>query len=220
MTQSRTPWSATVQERTLVITLPTLYRVVSWAPLNGGFFQARTIVNHQVRTDDYPAEEPTLFLSVLARRLGLTEPVVGLMTGVLMERLVRRAARREGMLLECFATVGVSNALAVGDSATYQEKPGTINTIVVVEQSLTVEAMVEAIAVVTEAKVRVLSEARIKSTVSDRLATGTGTDCVVIACADGTPAYRYCGKHTALGELLGRVAYEAMTEGLKRAGVG
>jgi adenosylcobinamide amidohydrolase len=213
------PWTARVSEHTLVVDLPMPYRVLSWAPLNGGLVEARTIVNHQVRTDEVPLQEPEAFLAALARRLNVKEPAVGLMTGVKMERVVRRVRQQEALILECFATVGLSNALAVGDPATYSESPGTINLIVVINRPMTPAALVEAVGMVTEAKVRALHAVRVKSTVSDALATGTGTDCIAVACPLGTPAYRYCGKHTQLGELLGRVACEAVAEGLWRAGV-
>lgn len=215
-----TPWTVAVQERTLVISFPEAYSVLSWAPLNGGFSLARSILNHQVRTDEYPADEPAAFLLALAQRLQISAPVVGLMTGVLMERLVRSTAQRDALLLECFATVGLSNALAVGDPATYQEKPGTINLIVALNQPFTESALVEATAIVTEAKTQALFAAHVKSTMSDALATGTGTDCVAVVCPRGAAAYRYCGKHTMLGELLGRVVGEAMEEGLRGAGIG
>jgi adenosylcobinamide amidohydrolase len=219
MAERVTPWTVAVRDRTLIITFPEPYRVLSWAPLNGGFCQARAILNHQVHTDEYPAEEPAAFLAGLARQLAITEPVVGLMTGVLMDRLVRRILQHQDFALECFATVGVSNALAVGDPAMYDEKPGTINVIVAVNRPLTDAALVEAVAIVTEAKTRALSEARVKSTVSEALATGTGTDCVAVACPVGAPVFRYCGKHTGLGEFVGRAVYEAVAEGLKRASV-
>jgi len=211
------PWIATVRERTLVIVLPEPYRVLSWAPLGGGLVAARTILNHQVRTDEYPAQEPAVFLQALVQRLRLEATVVGLMTGVKMERLVRQVEQRDSLSIECFATVGLSNALAVGDPATHAESLGTINLIVVANRPLTIEAMVESVAIVTEAKVRALAVAGVKSTVSDALATGTGTDCVAIGCPLGEPAYRYCGKHTQLGELLGGVVYKAVAEGLQWA---
>lgn len=210
-------WTATVRDRSLVVTFPTLYRVQSWAPLNGGLTEARAILNHQVCTDEYPAQDPAEFLRGLARRLDLDTAVVGLMTGVTMERLVRRIVQHHALTIECFATVGLSNALAVGDPATYEEQPGTINLIVVMNQPLTAPALVEAVAMVTEAKVRALYTAGVKSTVSDALATGTGTDCVAVACPGGEPAYGYCGKHTRLGELLGRVVGDATAEGLRWA---
>jgi len=207
-----------VHERTLIVKFPESYYVLSWAPLAGGLVEARTILNHQVRTDESPTHEPEAFLQALAQRLELRPPVVGLMTGVTMERLVRRIGQRNPVAIECFATVGLSNALAVGDPATYEENPGTINLILVINRPLTAAALVEAVAIATEAKVRALYTAGVKSMVSEACATGTGTDCVAIACPPGEPAYRYCGKHTQLGALLGRVVYEAITEGLQRAG--
>ena len=219
MTQLTFPWFATVQDRTLTIIFPEDYRVVSWAPLNGGLSRARAILNHQVRTDEYPSEDPALFLLALSRRLQIPDPVVGLMTGVLMERLARRSVQRDALLIECFATVGLSNALTVGDRATYDERPGTINLIVALNQPLTESTLVEATAIVTEAKTRALFDASVRSTISATLATGTGTDCVAVACPQGAARYRYCGKHTLLGELLGRVVYEAMGEGLLKTGM-
>jgi adenosylcobinamide hydrolase len=212
-----TTWTATVRDQTLVVAFPVLFQVLSWAPLHGGFGQARTIINHHVPTNDAPIHEPEIFLQLRADRLALETPVVGLMTGVKMERLVRRTVQDEGLHLECFATVGLSNALAIGDPATYDEQPGTINLIVVVNQPLSAAALVEGVEMVTEAKVRALYTSGVKSTVSDAFATGTGTDCVAIACPIGAPAYRYCGKHTRLGEVLGQVVGEAVTTGLQRA---
>jgi adenosylcobinamide hydrolase len=210
-------WTATVREQTLVVTFPQLFRVLSWAPLNGGFGTARTIINHHVPMDGSPAHEPEIFLQLRADRLALPAPVVGLMTGVQMERLVRRAGQDGELRLECFATVGVRNALAIGDRATYAEQLGTINLIVVVNQPLSATALIEGVEMVTEAKVQALYVGGVRSTVSDHLATGTGTDCIAIACPIREPAYRYCGKHTRLGELLGQVVDEAMTAGLRRA---
>lgn len=212
-----TSWVAHIHERTLIVALPALYRVLSWAPLNGGLVEARTILNHQVDVQAYSTLEPETYLSSLAQRLQVERPVVGLMTGVLMERLVRRVIQTNTLRLECFATVGLSNALAVGDPPTYEERPGTINLIIALNQSLSPSALVEAVQIVTEAKVQGLYAAKIKSTVSNTLATGTGTDCVAIACPQGEPTYQYCGKHTRLGELLGRVVGKAIEEGIQRA---
>src|SRR5262249_5366553 len=161
------PWNAAVRERTLVVSLPATYRVLSWAPLAGGLMEAQTLLNHQVQTDECPADEPNVYLQALARRLQLTSPVVGLMTGVKVERLVRGLGQQARVRVECFATVGLTNALAVGDPAIYDESPGTINLILVVDHPLTAAALVEAVAIVTEAKVRALYNAVVRSTVSD-----------------------------------------------------
>jgi len=211
------PWTSTVRDRTLIVTFPEWYRVLSWAPLGGGTVEARTILNHQVDIHEHPTLEPEIYLRNLARRLDMPFPVVGLMTGVSMERLVRKVGQHAGLTIECFATVGLSNALAAGDPATYEEHLGTINLIVVVSRPLTPPAMIEAVQLVTEAKTAALMDAAIRSTVSNTVATGTGTDCIALACPGGTPAYRYCGKHTKLGELIGRGVFEAMREGIRKA---
>ena len=211
-----TPWAVTVQGATLVVSLPIPYRVLSWAPLNPGLVEARTIINHQVSIKNPVPDEPAYALTQHAQQLHLFFPVVGLMTGVRMEWLVRQTEQLDALMLECCATVGLTNALAVGDHATYEERPGTINLIVLLDQPLTAGAMVEAISLVTEAKLQSLQAADVRSTVSHSLATGTGTDCIAIACPPGKAAYHYCGKHTRLGELLGRVVYAAVSEGIRK----
>ena len=211
-----TPWTVTVRENTLIVTFPERYRVLSWAPLGGGLVEARSILNHQVNINEYPTLEQESHLQRLAQQFDVAAPAVGLMTGVLMERLVRSITQHENLTIECFATVGLSNALAVGDPASYAEQLGTINLIVVVNQSFTPAAMIEAVQIVTEAKVSALVTAEIRSTMSQALATGTGTDCVAIACPVAETAYRYCGKHTKLGELLGRVVSNAVGEGIQK----
>lgn len=211
-----TPWIATIREKTLIVTLPETYQVASWAPLGGGMVEARTILNHQVNIYEYPTLEPESFLNKLAQQLGVDLPAVGLMTGVLMERLVRKTVQHADLTIECFATVGLSNALAVGDLATYEEQLGTINCIVAINQSLAPAAMIEAVQIVTEAKVRALHTAGMKSTVSGVLATGTGTDCVAVACPTVGARYRYCGKHTKLGALIGQGVLSAVAEGIQK----
>jgi adenosylcobinamide amidohydrolase len=89
----------------------------------------------------------------------------------------------------------------------------TINMILTVQPGLSDEAMVEAVQIVTEGRVRALYEKGIKSRQSGLPATGTGTDCVaIVSLGDGVE--RYCGKHTKLGELIGGAAYISVAKGL------
>ena len=84
--------------------------------------------------------------------------------------------------------------------------------------SLTPGVMVEALMVVTEAKAAVLEEQGIRSPVSGALATGTGTDALAIFGRDGGPTPRYAGKHTLLGETLGRLACSAIADSVTGIG--
>jgi adenosylcobinamide amidohydrolase len=126
--------------------------------------------------------------------------------------------RGDGALAaRCMATVGLSNALAVGDPpGPLARVVGTINLVCTVSTPLADEALVEAATLVAEARTAAMLARRVVSRRSGRRATGTGTDCVVVAAPDGPAGARYIGKHTALGALLGAAAYQACARGVAR----
>ncbi|MBC8231622.1 adenosylcobinamide amidohydrolase [bacterium] len=105
--------------------------------------------------------------------------------------------------------VGVSR----GERAT--ENHGTINTMVFISQELIPGAMVRAVMTATEAKTAVLQELAVNSRYSDGLATGTGTDQIGIASKLGSAApLTSAGKHTKLGELIGKTVHDAIKQTL------
>lgn len=168
--------------------------------------------------DRAATEAPRRHLSRITRSLG-HDPrrVVAMMTGANVRRMAAITLRRGDLIVSAWCTAGCSNALRVGDSATVESMlPGTINLIVAINQPLSEAAMVEAIQIVTEARVAAVVDARVRSTVSGKPATGTGTDCVVVAGPDGLPAHDYCGKHTRLGELIGRAAMTSCSRALAK----
>jgi adenosylcobinamide amidohydrolase len=57
--------------------------------------------------------------------------------------------------------------------------------------------------------------ARVKRWTGRPGATGTGTDVVVVVGGNG-PSLRYSGTYTVIGELVGRVIWTAVPEGLTR----
>ena len=202
----------------LIVSFPGRARVLSWAVLNGGFCYADHVINHHVRVDDARfCAQPASWLNESATALDLQGTVVAMATAVEMKNLVQVSQSNSGGQVTCFATVGCGNALSVGDPATVtsEEKAPlhTINLIVTVQPGLSDEAMVEGIQIVTEGRVRALCEAGVSSSVSNVAATGTGTDCIAIVSLDSERA-PYCGKHTRLGELIGRAAYTAVKNGL------
>jgi len=71
-------------------------------------------------------------------------------------------------------------------------KPGTINTILLIDGNLTESCMVDAVKTATEAKSAALREIDIRSHFSDELATGTITDSIIVACT-------YRGRSNMLG---------------------
>jgi adenosylcobinamide hydrolase len=197
-------------------------RALSWAVLNGGFCHANHIINHRVRANDGVfCTEPRPWLQRAAADLGLHGNTVAMATAVEMENLSQASISGGGAEVTCFATVGCGNGLSAGDPASVtMEDPSraslhTINMILTVQPGLSDEAMVEAIQIATEGRVRALYEAEIHSSASNLLATGTGTDCIAVVSLNAA-GKTYCGKHTKLGELIGLAAYTAVKRGLMR----
>ena len=218
MQMQNLPFEVRVHRDALILSFPGSARVLSWAVLNGGFCYAEHIINQHVRIDDTRfCTQPASWLNESATGLDLQGTVVAMATAVDMKNLVQVSQSSSGGQVTCFATVGCGNALSVGDPAPVtSEEPAllhTINMIVTVQPGLSDEAMVEGIQIATEGRVRALYEVGVSSSVSNVSATGTGTDCIAIVSLDSERA-PYCGKHTQLGELIGRAAYTAVKNGL------
>ncbi len=219
---------------TLVIDLAKRYRIVSSAPRGGGIVRARSIVNHQVparpekRRGPSVGEwsDPARYLGRLARRVRAAMPVVGLMTAVPMTQLVVDREESGPLLLECFCTVGVTNAVRAGEPVLLSKREsrqdrnpaGTINIILVTNATLAVPAMVGAVQVATESKTATLIKNRVPSACERAaLATGTGTDAVVLASSlEGAHRLQYSGTHTEMGAMIGRLVARCVERGLRR----
>lgn len=213
------PFSVRQQQDALILSFTSPARTLSWAVLNGGFCRADHVINHRVDgKNSLFCAQPALWLEHAATELGLQGRVVAMATAVHMKYLARVSTKSPSAQVTCFTTVGCGNALSVGDPASINfEEPTpalhTINMILIVQPGLSDEAMVEAVQIVTEGRVRALYEKGIKSCQSGLPATGTGTDCVAIVSL-GDRFERYCGKHTQLGELIGAAAYMSVARGL------
>lgn len=217
------PFAVRSDQDALIVSFPEPVRALSWAVLNGGFCHADHVINHHVRgSDRLFCAQPERWLEQAAARLGLQGKILAMATAVEMKNLVQASLSGGNAEVTCFATVGCGNALSVGDPACVtMEEPApsplhTINMILAVQPGVTDEAMVEAIQIATEGRVRALYEAGIRSSVSNLAATGTGTDCIAVVSL-GREREPYCGKHTQLGELIGRAAYTAVKNGLAQA---
>ena len=194
----------------------------------GALAGTNAIINHQVKNnlnstscvkgDSQRWEDPSQSLRKIAEDVGITGRSVGLMTAVDLRQLVVMREQAEGLWVEGFFTVGVTNAVRAGEPTHHPShitNVGTINIILITNVRLEVAALVGAIGVATESKTAVLLEKQIRSWSGKIGATGTGTDSMVIAIGDG-PRFRYSGTHTKIGELIGRVVSRGVTEGLSR----
>ncbi len=197
----------------LVARLDSPHRVVSWAVVGGGLGRARAVVWLRVRNADLgPEQDPTALLQDRLRVADLTG-AVGLLTAANLDRFEESTARRGDVEARAVVTVGMSNALRVGDPPRGLSV-GTINLLVTVSVPLSEEALLEAMAVATEARTVAVVNAGIRSSESDGVASGTGTDCVVVAAPDLGEPRRYAGKHTDVGHVVGASVLEATARGV------
>ncbi|WP_394835057.1 adenosylcobinamide amidohydrolase [Pendulispora rubella] len=207
----------TVRDRWLIASFPETVRACSWAIVGGGFVDVQHVAWLEVRNGDLrPSVDPARMLTERLHARGL-HFAVGLLTSANIAQYIDCTAEHGGVTARCLATVGLGNALRAGDPPWLACRVGTINTMVYVDTPLTDEALLEASAIATEAKCAAVLEAGVRSRLSDRPATGTGTDCTVVACARsngrGAP---YAGKHTAIGSVVGGAVESAIVEGVRR----
>lgn len=213
-----------VFEETLAVTFRRPTHVVSWAILGGGMrTHAAHIINHHIDPHDRsPKDSPPKALRQAASRIGMKGPMVGMMTGADVRRFSRVKGSHGDLEAHAIATAGCSNLATVGETGAFVEGearrvvPGTINVIILLNYGFTHEAMLEAIAIATEAKVRTMYEFGLRSVATGQPATGTGTDCIAVASGHDR-RYLFCGKHTKWGELVGRASLESIRGALRAA---
>lgn len=236
-------WSLTLDPPFLVVQFPRPQEVASWAVVGGGRRQARTVAWLEVRNADLPPHvDPVALLRQRLETRGLSG-AVGLLTSRRIDRHHQAHATWDGRAVSTLATVGLSNALRVGDepgplSGLLLERAGrrgppaaptgtvadietiepigTINILVALSAPLTEAAAWEAMSIAAEARTAAVIAAGVESRRSSQIATGTGTDCLVLAWpADSAfEPVAFSGKHTATGHLIGETVFQTVRAGV------
>ena len=177
------------------------FTVLSSAVYNGGFVNAKTILNITV-DNGFDGNAFAVFDS-LADTLHLARgEVVGLMTAVAMEH----AVIVENGELTAIITAGLRKPLT--------ESSSTVNIILLINKNLSRSAMANAIIVTTEAKAAAFFDLDVRYP-NGELATGDATDAVVVACygREHDNEELFAGKATELGKQI----YETVKAGVKNA---
>ena len=188
----------------LHIEFTTPHQVLSSAVHNGGLVHADHLLNMKVPLVDSSTEPPEVTLSKYCATAGWDGTTIGMMTAASMDSFRMQKETEQGIDIVVLVTSGLSNPRRVGDPAEYRTMAaqptdvGTINIIVLTSACLTGAAAVEAVLMVTEAKAAALQEAEVRSAVSHKIATGTGTDSVAVVSGQGPQTVSYCGKHVIL----------------------
>ena len=183
-------------------------RVLSWAPMRAGYATTTRVVWREVRNADLPEDfdvDPW-FAQEMARHPG----AVGMITSRDIGTYTQARVTVDGVTAQCVATVGLTNAEAVGSRRTFGPGDfGTINLCVATDARLTRTAQLEALSIAVQARTAAVLAAGID--LPTGLATGTGTDCAALACLPGR--VRYAGLHTSVGEAVGACVRAAVLEG-------
>ncbi|MCS7116686.1 MAG: phosphatidylglycerophosphatase A [Nitrososphaerota archaeon] len=196
---------------TLIIRSEKPLKVLSSAPFNGGFIEARTIINHQVPKEFHHAKIDE-YLEGVINGLHLPKPVVCLMTAVnIRDNISVSSEVMDGLIVTALVTSGLSYPATAGDRVA-EEGAGTVNIIVLVDGNLTDSCMVNALMTAIEAKCAALRELDVRSRYSNNVATGTTSDAIVIACTRVGEAIHYAGSATILGMLIGKNVKAAVKE--------
>lgn len=200
----------------LVVRLDTPHRLVSWAIVGGGLRRGRTVAWLQVSESDLrPPIDPRQFLDARLGAAGLDD-AVGLLTSRDLDAYVDLEVGHGEVRAQCVTTVGLGNALRAGDAPGASGRIGTINTLCRISVPLGDEALLEALALAAEARALAVREAAVASRISGLPASGTGTDCIVIAAPDDDGPARYAGKHTVIGHVIGAAVHDATRLGIAR----
>ncbi|WP_347548473.1 adenosylcobinamide amidohydrolase [Pseudalkalibacillus hwajinpoensis] len=141
---------------------------------------------------------------------------VGMMTAVRLEDVSYQLIEEGDVSAFIVVTAGVGNAVDASRSAdhVYQPLPGTINTWIFVNGTLTDEAFIQSIMTATEAKVKVMHDQHVPDSVTGTTATGTSTDSILIAATQRGEHLPYAGTITTLGKLVSKGVYTCTTEAL------
>ena len=190
------------------------HRTLGWTIVGGGWRTAAAVSWLEVTGDELvpPIDAESFVRQQLAAEGRETEPTF--LTGCALDEHVVAEATAGRASATCVATVGLGNALRIGDPSSAGAAVDTINLLCVISRPLDDLALLEALSLAVEARTAAVLEARRTSRASDGAATGTGTDCVVVAAPSGSGAERYAGKHTAVGAAVGGAVLAAVRRGV------
>lgn len=217
-------------KKSIVIQLPAKRNALTASWLNGGYREdLHAIFNHQLNQEelDYLEEGGVPdFMKNLARDLG-NDPdrTVGFLTVADMDNVSIVCEKFREIEVTSIVTAGIEvNGGRAGDDASYYElngnyefRVGTINTIIIVNSHLSGSTLLRSVMTAVESKTVALQELMAPSRYSEGIATGSGTDNIaVISNMDCENKLNTAGKHSKLGELIGKSVIKATKEALSK----
>lgn len=216
---------------TFVLRLPEERNLLS---TRHGFKKASIICNCQIPEPlwdfmhDQSSDWKTCFKEILKDVLNEfnipLDKTAFLSTGIDMENIVWAEEVYEDLWVLVFATAGVkTNAMRIGmdraggiERGGQFERIGTINNILLTNASLDPAALAASFITITEAKNVALQELDIRSSYNPEwLATGTGTDQIIVVSGNGEPC-TYVGGHTKIGEMIAQAVTRSTINAIRK----
>lgn len=230
LTNGDAVWHDT-HHRTISIDFLKPRKVLSTSLLNGGYREdLEQVFNHNSVSNHggcpiLPRQTFGEHMESMASMIGFDPKVVtGMGTAALMENVSIKVEYFDALQVTAIVTGGVEvNGGRVGDPTEHYltvdknklHKPGTINIMLVIDADLPPGMLARALVTCTEAKTAALQELLVGSNYSSGLATGSGTDQTLIIANPSSDLYfESAGKHSKLGELIGKVVKSAVKEAL------
>lgn len=207
----------------LVLRLDRPMRSLGWTPQQGGQALVGAVLWREVRNSDLPPERDAVaWLADQTRALDHGGTPCFLTSARIADH-AEAQAESEGATARALATAGLGNAERIGQRRGHPAAVGTLNLLVAVNRPLQFSAALEALSLMAEARTAAMLDHAPR--LWPEQPTGTGTDCLCLLWPEaGRPdedtaaaaAETYAGKHTALGEVVGRAAYQAFATAIGR----
>lgn len=216
--------------KSIVIQLPSKRNTLTASWINGGYRKdIQAIFNHQLNQEelDYLEEGSVQgFMKKLAENLSLDpDRTSGFLTVADMDNVAIVTESYREIEVTAIVTAGIEvNGGRAGDNASYYElngnyelRVGTINTILIINSNLSENTLLRSVMTAVEAKTVALQELIAPSKYSNGVATGSGTDNIaVISNMESENILLTAGKHSKLGELIGKSVINATKQSLSK----
>ena len=218
-------------DKSIVIYFSGKRKVLSTSLYNGGYHEDYVAVyNYDAKQGagmpcEILADTYVEHMRLISKRLSLDpDYVTGMGTAASMENVAMATESFKELIVTAIVTGGIeTNGGRVGDPADFYrpiEKPdkfGTINIMLYIDCDLPPGTLARALVTCTEAKTAAIQELMEESKYSNGLATGSGTDTTIIVANSESPLYlEGAGKHSKLGELIGKTVKKAVKEALEK----
>ena len=216
--------------KSIVIQLPGKRNTLTASWINGGYRKdIQAIFNHQLNQKELDYLEKGSvqgFMKKLAENLSLDpDKTSGFLTVADMANMAIVTETYREIEVTAIVTAGIEvNGGRAGDNASYYElngkyefRVGTINTILIINSNLSENTLLRSVLTAVEAKAVALQELMAPSKYSNGVATGSGTDNIaVISNMESENVLLTAGKHSKLGELIGKSLIKAIKQALSK----